>query len=199
MSPWSSLALGDLLGTESGAPCPHQKGGCPRLSQCPSGWPRSTSWFKCHLQSHPLTLTQKLFSGVTLPDAPWGRVFAQAQADPGLRTSWPCGWQQEARPCVLLGPLLVKPQRWLRGGRGQARVDSHLVAGQRVLRGLQVRAGLTHEDVALAGDGPDGLQGGAAEDPPALTAGQVEQGQLAWADGSHHWEGDGQQAKAGLP
>lgn len=78
-------------------------------------------------------------------------------------------------------------------------MDSHLVAGQRVLRGLQVWAGLSHEDVALAGNGPDGLQGGTAEDPSALTAGQVEQGQLAWADGGHHWEGDGQQAKAGLP
>lgn len=46
VSPWSSLALGDLLGTELGAPCSHQKGGCPRFYHAaPSGWPHSTSWF----------------------------------------------------------------------------------------------------------------------------------------------------------
>lgn len=65
----------------------------------------------------------------------------------------------------------------------RATADSHLVAGLLVLRGLQVWAGIAHEDVPLAGDRPDGLRGGAAKDPPALAAGQVEQGQLAWADG----------------
>lgn len=68
--------------------------------------------------------------------------------------------------------------------------DSHLVAGQPALRGLEVQARLTHEDVSLAGDGPDGLRGGAAVQSPALAAGQVEQGELAREEaGQQGWAG----------
>lgn len=53
-----------------------------------------------------------------------------------------------------------------------------------MLTGLQVWAGFAHKDVALAGDRPDGLRGWASVDLPALTAGQAEQGELAWV---HSW------------
>lgn len=53
-----------------------------------------------------------------------------------------------------------------------------------MLTGFQVLAGFTHKDVTLAGDRPDGLWGRASMDLPALTAGQAEQGELAWV---HSW------------
>lgn len=154
---------------------------------------------KCHLQSQALHPdTQQPFSGVTCPNVSLG-VFTQAQEDagPGNQLAGAVAGQQEARAArtprlaglapVLLGPPLVELRLGCLGGvagpcPAWSMADSHLVAGQRMLRGLQVRAGFTHEDVPLAGDGPDGLWGGPAKDPPALTAGQVKQGQLARAD-----------------
>lgn len=57
-----------------------------------------------------------------------------------------------------------------------------------MLTGFQVWAGLTHKDVTLAGDRPDGLRGRASVDFPALTTGQAEQGELAWV---HSWSRPG--------
>lgn len=53
-----------------------------------------------------------------------------------------------------------------------------------MLTGFQIWARLTHKDVALASDRPDGLRGRASMDLPALAAGQAEQGELAWV---HSW------------
>lgn len=98
-----------------------------------------------------------------------------------------------------LRPSLLEAQLWVLGeGRpGPSPIgstaDSHLVAGQRVRGVLQVWAGLTHKDVSLAGDGPDGLWGRAAVHLPALAAGQAEQGELAWGDG-RSWLGRGRVA-----
>lgn len=102
--------------------------------------------------------------------------------------SQPAAGQRKRRPCVALGGRPF--QNHSSGGFGQgwpgpvcSTVHSHLVTGQQVLGGLQVRAGLAHEDVPLAGGGPNGLRRGTAVDLPALAARQVEQGQLARGGG----------------
>lgn len=103
-------------------------------------------------------------------------------------------------PGAPLGSSHRPGQREPRSGAGPApspqpsaqsgAADSHLVAGQPALGGLEVQARLAHEDVSLAGDGPDGLRGGAAVQSPALTAGQVEQGELARGEaGQQGWAG----------
>lgn len=106
-------------------------------------------------------------------------VLAQAQED------WGPGRQPASG-----SPALVQAGR--PGPRPiPSTANSHLVAGQRALGGLEVRAGLAHKDVPLAGDRPDGLRRGAAVDPPALAAGQVEEGELPRGGGSAPGSGVG--------
>lgn len=126
------------------------------------------------------------------PRRTWGLGSCRPRlrlASGGGRPVWPCG----GRPFQSHNPGGFG-QGWPGSGPACSMVHSHLVTGQQVLGGLQVRAGLTHEDVPLAGGGPNGLRRGAAVDLPALTAGEVEQGQLAQGGG---WSALGRRQAAG--
>lgn len=125
--------------------------------------------FKCHPGATPASPPQPR----QVPDAPLGSLHRP-------------GWRE---PRAGVGPA-PSPQPPARSGVA----NPHLVTGQPALRALEVWTGVAHKDVPLAGDGPDGLWGGAAVHPPALAAGQVEQGELArWGGGSVRpgWPQDG--------
>lgn len=205
-SPWSLRALGDLLGADRGAPCslqgallcsPPQNAGHPRTLFVLPPWAASCHLLVLNAAYKATPLPPQCTATVQQGDLPG--------AQPGVWSSWGSSHRPEKMRCLagrglgLRGPFPVDPQPGLlraaaarpRPHTGpapgpapeRATADSHLVTRLLVLRGFQVWAGVTHEDVPLAGDGPDGLRGGAAEDLAALAAGQVEQGQLAWADG----------------
>lgn len=152
--------------------------------------------FKCRLWGHaPSPHAQQVLGGATCPvwpgsGSPRGRPRAQEDLGPGKQPASPAAGRREWRPRTALRG---------RPFQNHSSGHSHLVTGQQVLGGLQVRAGLAHEDVPLAGGGPNGLRRGAAEDLPALTARQVEQGQLAWGGAGHHWAGAGSRPRLAAP
>lgn len=167
--------------------------GAPASPTCPWSSRALGDWGAAAGQSEPCVLRTLL----TLPPRGASLHLVVLNATCGPRLPHP---QPRQVPGAPLGSSHRPGQREPRSGAGPApspqpsaqsgAADSHLVAGQPALGGLEVQARLAHEDVSLAGDGPDGLRGGAAVQSPALTAGQVEQGELARGEaGQQGWAG----------